>query len=60
MKYIQPGDIATNGSHVMVYLSEREIIQSDPDRNLVVIDKLPGTSHWYRMNVNLVKWDWDK
>lgn len=58
-KDIQPGDMATNGSHVMVYLSENEIIQSDPDRNKVVIDQLPAFSHWYRLNVNLVKWNFD-
>ena len=56
---VQPGDIATNGSHVMVYLSASEIIQSDPDRNLVIIDKLPAEIHWYRMDVNLVKWNKD-
>lgn len=57
---VEPGDIVTNGSHVMVYLSKDEIIQSDPDRNKVVIDTLPSENHWYRMEVKLVKWKWNE
>lgn len=56
---IEPGDMATNGSHVLVYLSVNEIIQSDPHRNSVVIDILPAKSLWYRIDVNLVRWKFD-
>lgn len=56
---ISPGDcaITRNGVHVMVYLDRDRVIQADPGRGVVAIDRLPAASHWYEEEVRLVRWN---
>lgn len=58
----QAGDLAitATGLHVMVYLDNKTIIQSDPVREKVVIDNLPSSSMWYEQKVKCAKWIFNK
>ncbi len=55
---VKAGDIAVTygGVHVMAYLDKQTIIQAEPERSKVVIDKIPCDNSWYDADVCLIRW----
>jgi hypothetical protein len=55
---INPGDLAVtaNGTHVMVFIDSKHVIQAEPGAGMVIINNVPSENPWLYQDVKLVRW----
>lgn len=55
---LRPGDfvVKVDGTHTMVYLSDKMWIEADPERMKVIKEKIPGSESWKGVPVYVMRW----
>jgi hypothetical protein len=54
---VLPGDLATNGIHVMAYLGNNRWIEADPGVGRVITVVTPSSDNpWFHTSMNIVRW----
>ena len=53
---LRTGDMATNGTHIMAYLGNKEWIGADPSFGKVVKFKIPENNFYFTTSMKIVRW----
>ncbi|MHA3770733.1 NlpC/P60 family protein [Verrucomicrobiota bacterium sgz303538] len=53
---LKPGDMASNGTHIMAYLGDRRWIEADPGENRVITVDVPADNGWFQCPMTILRW----
>jgi len=53
---LQPGDLVSNGVHIMAYIGEHRWIEADPEKERVIIVAVPANNGWFQCPMTVLRW----
>lgn len=53
---IQPGDLVSNGTHIMAYIGDQRWIEADPGKERVIIVTAPAHNGWFQCPMTVLRW----